>query len=116
MRMKKKDYKKIKDIESLKNISASDLNDLMQTDDAPVLIDVREDWEKEMFDIGGACIPLGSIMERLDEIPTDKPVVLYCEKGIRSAIAIQRLTARDGFTNLINLEGGMKTWKANFDL
>jgi len=37
--------------------------------------------------------------------------VLYCEKGIRSSIAIQRLEA-SGFNNLYNLAGGMKAWKA----
>ncbi len=64
-----------------------------------------------MFDIGGICIPLGTLMENLEEIPTDRPVVLYCEKGIRSSIAIQRLAARHGYKNLINLSGGMKAWK-----
>lgn len=75
-----------------------------------VLIDVREAWEHEAFSIGGVLMPMGEIPSRLSEIPRDKDVVLYCEKGIRSVIAIQRLETL-GFTNLINLAGGMKAWR-----
>lgn len=75
-----------------------------------VLIDVREEWEHEAYSIGGLLMPMGEIPARLREIPKDKEVVLYCEKGIRSVIAIQRLETM-GFTNLINLAGGMKGWR-----
>ena len=75
-----------------------------------LLIDVREAWEHEAFNIGGILIPMGELSHRLNEIPKDKEVVLYCEKGIRSVIAIQRLEAA-GYNNLINLSGGMKAWK-----
>lgn len=75
-----------------------------------VLIDVREAWEHEAFNIGGLLIPMGEIASRLQEIPRERDVVLYCEKGIRSVIAIQRLEAA-GFNNLINLSGGMKAWR-----
>lgn len=75
-----------------------------------ILVDVREDWEREQFNIGGIHIPMGSLIARKDEIPHDKDVVLYCEKGIRSVITIQRLEDY-GYTNLYNLAGGMKAWK-----
>ena len=54
----------------------------------------------------------GWLFKKAAELPKDKEVILYCEKGIRSVIAIQRLEAQ-GFTNLTNLAGGMKTWKAS---
>jgi rhodanese-related sulfurtransferase len=75
-----------------------------------LLIDIREDWERAAYNIGGVHIPLGTLMGRLSEIPKDKDVVLYCEKGIRSTIAIQRLEGY-GYHNLFNLSGGMKAWK-----
>ena len=75
-----------------------------------LLIDVRERWERDAFNIGGLHIPMGEIAARIAEIPAGKDVVLYCEKGIRSVIAIQRLESA-GFHNLINLAGGMKAWK-----
>jgi adenylyltransferase/sulfurtransferase len=70
------------------------------------LVDVREDFEREDHHIGGIHIPLGEIMQRYDEIPRDVPVVVYCRKGVRSYIAIQRLESL-GFSNLLNLEGGI---------
>lgn len=75
-----------------------------------LLVDVREGWERELFNIGGVHIPMGELMAHVNELPRDKEVVLYCEKGIRTVIAIQRLEAA-GFQNLINLSGGMKAWK-----
>jgi adenylyltransferase/sulfurtransferase len=54
---------------------------------------------------------MSELPARYREIPKDKDVVLYCEKGIRSVIAIQRLESA-GYENLINLTGGMKGWKA----
>ncbi len=76
-----------------------------------LLIDIREEWEREEYNIGGIHIPMGEIPGRLADIPKDKEVILYCEKGIRSTIAIQRLETL-GFHNLINLSGGMKAWKS----
>ncbi len=75
-----------------------------------LLVDIREDWEREAYNIGGVHIPLGDLMARVNELPKDKEVVLYCEKGIRSVLAIQRLESM-GFHNLVNLSGGMKAWK-----
>jgi adenylyltransferase/sulfurtransferase len=75
------------------------------------LVDVREAWEHEAFNIGGELIPIGSIMAASGRLSRKTPVVLYCEKGIRSVIAIQRLEAL-GFDNLYNLAGGMKAWRA----
>ena len=75
------------------------------------LIDVRESFEHEEFNIGGQLIPLNEIVQHIDKIATNKPVILYCRKGIRSQIAIQRLQEKSPFTNLINLIGGMEAWK-----
>lgn len=75
-----------------------------------LLLDVREEWEHAHFNIGGTLIPLSELLRRKDEIPPSLPVVIYCEKGIRSVIAIQRLEML-GLDNLYNLKGGMKAWK-----
>ena len=63
-----------------------------------------------LYNIGGIHIPMGELMSSLEQLPKDKDVVLYCEKGIRSVIAIQRLETA-GLHNLINLAVGMKAWK-----
>ena len=75
------------------------------------LVDVREESEHTEFNIGGILAPLSELFDHLDEIPKDKPVVVYCKRGIRSQIAIQRLEQRGEYTNLLNLQGGIEAWK-----
>ncbi|MEO7311477.1 MAG: rhodanese-like domain-containing protein [Chitinophagaceae bacterium] len=94
----------------MKSISPAALQKLLEEQPDTILIDVREPYENKAFNIGGALIPLGDIMRRSSEIPTGKPVILYCRKGIRSAIAIQRLEQKFGIDNLVNLEGGLEAW------
>ncbi|MCW3107144.1 MAG: rhodanese-like protein [Segetibacter sp.] len=95
----------------MQQISVKQLKEKLTQSDEFFLLDVREDFEHEDFDIGGRLIPLDEVMTKAAEIPTDKPVVVYCRKGIRSQIAIQRLEDKFGFTNLINLQGGLEKWE-----
>jgi adenylyltransferase/sulfurtransferase len=94
----------------MKSISAAQLKEWMDLNKEFMLVDVREGYEREDYNIGGIHIPLAEVMERKEELSKEKPVVVYCEKGIRSGIVIQRLESF-GFQNLINLSGGMKAWK-----
>ncbi len=96
----------------MQQISRAELEQWQRSGKHFVLIDVREPWEHEAFSIGGRLIPLGALMAAIPELPKDVPAVLYCEKGIRSVLAIQRLEA-SGFENLYNLSGGMKAWRAS---
>lgn len=97
----------------MKEISPIELKSLMERHDDIHLIDVREPWEREIFHIGGEHIPLTELISRNVSLERERQTILYCEKGIRSAIAIQRLEML-GFTNLYNLAGGMKAWKKEF--
>ena len=72
------------------------------------LIDVRTEEEHLEFNIGGIHIPLDEIMKRKEEISNSLPVIFYCAKGIRSAIAIQRLTTIFTDSNFYNLSKGIK--------
>ncbi len=71
------------------------------------LIDVREEEERVRHHIGGIHIPLGEILRRVNELDPHRPVVLYCRKGIRSQIAIQRLHNQFPHLDLLNLTGGI---------
>ena len=96
----------------MKSITAIELqNKIEGADKDYVLIDVREDFEHDHFNIGGTLIPMGTINENVQKIPKDKPIIFYCEKGIRSVIVIQKLEEKFGYTNLVNLTGEMKAWK-----
>jgi hydroxyacylglutathione hydrolase len=55
-------------------------------------------------------IPLGHLPDRLAEVPADRPVVLQCQAGARSAIAASVLQ-RLGRTNVINMVGGFAAWQ-----
>jgi rhodanese-related sulfurtransferase len=98
----------------MQSITAIALQQKINDKDNFQLIDVREAYEHEEFNIGGQLIPLAEIAQQLDKIATDKPVIIYCRKGIRSQIAIQRLQEKFPFTNLINLIGGTEAWRAKF--
>lgn len=95
----------------MQSITPLQLNELLKEPDKLQLIDVREPDEHEAFNIGGELIPLNEIVKQIDRLSRDKPVVIYCRKGIRSAIAIQRLQERFSFHNLVNLVGGTEAWK-----
>ncbi|MCR4341294.1 MAG: MBL fold metallo-hydrolase [Gemmatimonadaceae bacterium] len=76
------------------------------------VIDVRARSEWDAGHIPGVPnIPLGRLPERLAEIPADRPVVLQCQTGARSAIAASLLQAR-GVKDVVNLTGGFVGWEA----
>lgn len=93
------------------SISPAELMQKLQKQDDILLVDVREDWEHKEYNIGGTLIPMNLIFEKIDLIPKDRLVVVYCEKGIRSQVAIQRLQQRFQYDNLVNLSGGMDGWR-----
>lgn len=78
------------------------------------LIDVRETFEYEMSNLNGENIPLSGILIEADKISHDKPVVIHCRSGKRSAVAIMQLEEL-GYTNLYNLKGGIIAWAAEFE-
>jgi len=84
----------------------------LRANDEIVIIDVRELEEFAVGRIPGATlIPLGELASRTDEVPADKPVVMVCRSGNRSAQAVQILQ-KAGFTNIHNMTGGMIEWTA----
>jgi phage shock protein E len=76
-----------------------------------VLLDVREQWEYDAGHIPGVTlIPTGEIAGRLNEIPTDKTVIVTCRSGNRSGQVVDFLR-QQGFTNVHNMEGGILAWE-----
>lgn len=74
------------------------------------LIDVRTEAEFAQGVIDGAMhIPLHLLPLRADDIPQDKPVVIYCRSGARSAQACAFMASR-GYDNMHNLAGGIMAW------
>jgi len=74
-----------------------------------LVLDVREDDEWDAGHIAGAVhIPLGQLVERVDELPEDRQLVVVCRSGARSARATAFL-ASSGLV-AVNLAGGMHAW------
>jgi adenylyltransferase/sulfurtransferase len=79
------------------------------------LLDVREPREFEIARIpGSTLIPLGELPKRLNEVPTDKDVIVHCKSGVRSAKAVN-LLREHGYTRVKNLKGGILDWIAKVD-
>ncbi len=92
------------------NLTVQQVNSIRNNPDV-VLIDVREQWEYDAGHIPGVkLIPLGTLPNRLNEIPKDKFVVMTCRSGNRSGQATKFL--RDnGFDNVHNMQGGISQWQ-----
>ena len=72
------------------------------------LLDVRTYLEREQFNIGGLHIPLDELLMRVNEIPVDKKLVVYCKMGIRSLAAIDLLKGAGYPLGLLNLKNGIQ--------
>ncbi|WP_455967361.1 FAD-dependent oxidoreductase [Bacteroides fluxus] len=87
--------------------------ELVEQKDRVMLIDTRTPEEYSFGTIPGAVnMPLDEIREHLSEIPTDKPVVLFCAVGLRGYLA-QRILMGRGYRNVRNLIGGYKTYSTS---
>jgi phage shock protein E len=92
-----------------KNIGPETLNEKMNSGEDFFLLDVRTPQENATHAIPGSyLIPLQDLRYRMNELPKDKEIVVYCRVGNRSAYACSHLS-RMGY-NVKNLEGGIMIW------
>ena len=81
----------------------------------PLLLDVREPWEFQTCHIpGSVSMPMQSIPSRLQELEEESPVVCICHHGMRS-MSVAAWLERNGFTQVINLVGGVDAWAKQVD-
>ena len=98
-------------------ITPADLNARIEGGDVPVLLDVREHFERRIADLpdhGQHQIPTGELLARLGEMDRASEIVVYCRSGGRSAWAVRALQER-GFERVINLKGGILGWRQEVD-
>lgn len=94
----------------IKEIDAYDLQTRMAEGDDFVLLDIRSAGELAQGVLPDAeHMPMHLIPLRISELPKDKDVILYCHSGARSYHACAYL-AQQGFSNAINLRGGILGW------
>lgn len=100
----------------LEEISAKELNELIQSNPELQIIDVREPYEVEIAKIPNTkLIPLGEVVNRAKEIDSSRTTVVHCKGGVRSAKAIKALQENGFAGRLINLKGGITAWSDEVD-
>ncbi|GAB2647994.1 adenylyltransferase/sulfurtransferase MoeZ [Gordonia jinhuaensis] len=98
-------------------LTAAELKARLDSGDPIELIDVREPVEWDIVHIDGATlIPKDEILSgaALDKLPHDRPTVLYCKSGVRSAEALAALK-RAGFADAMHLQGGVLSWVSQIE-
>ena len=96
----------------MKEITVKELKERQANNEALNIIDVREQWEYEEDNIGAQLIQLGDIPTKLSEIESlrHKEVIVHCKTGGRSGRA-QKYLISQGFTNVVNLLGGIEEYR-----
>ena len=95
---------------NIKEIEATELAQWLEKEDHVQVVDIRQPQEVASGVVPGAeVMPMHTIPLRIQDIKQDKPVVLVCRSGARSAQACMFL-AQNGYDNVYNLRGGIMGW------
>jgi rhodanese-related sulfurtransferase len=82
------------------------------TQEGGFLLDVRSEAEHALCRAAGArCIPLEQLERRAAELPQDREILVVCQSGGRSKVAVEKLQAL-GFSRTADIEGGTGAWRA----
>ncbi len=93
-------------------LSAPFAAELLSSDQPPQVIDVRAPREREQKYIAGSLgVPLNHLVEKLETLPKDRLLLVYCAGGYRSSIAAS-LLQRNGFDHVSEIAGGIAGWEA----
>ena len=100
----------------MEEITSTELKERLDKGDDIQILDVREDYEVAIARIPDSIhIPMGQVLNRMDEIDSERETVVHCKGGGRSARVIEALQ-RSGFKGkLANLKGGILSWSNEVD-
>ena len=99
----------------MEDITVQELKERMDKGEKLNIIDVRQPYEFEEFNIGAKLVPLDTLPEAMADMRAlkDKEIIVHCRSGARSATAKAYLS-QNGFTKVRNLIGGMMEWQSRF--
>lgn len=100
----------------MEDISVQELAERIRNQEEMILIDVRESYEREEFNIGGDLASLQSeLPEKIASLKgrESEEIIVYCRSGNRSSMA-KMMFEQAGFTQVRNLIGGMIAWQESF--
>lgn len=103
-------------------VRPADLDTWFQSQPAgskPVVLDVREPWERQTASVKPAgfelvAIPMNEVPARAAELDAQQPVAVLCHHGHRSQ-RVAMFLAGNGFTRLANIAGGIEAWSGELD-
>lgn len=100
----------------MNDITVTELKSKMDSNEDLIILDVREPFEYEMYNIGAKLIPLGQLPDALRDLEDvkDREIIVHCRSGARSGTAKQMMM-QNGFANVRNLLGGMLAWQEAFE-
>ncbi len=100
----------------MRELNARQLRDYLADSDAdPLLLDVREPWEYQICRIDGSqLIPMGQLPAAMNALDKQRETVVICHHGVRSRQVAMYLDYQ-GFSNIINLAGGVDGWARDVD-
>lgn len=94
-----------------RDLSAVEAREMLQKDTKILLLDVRTPGEYRQVRLAGArLIPIEQLLQRIDELPRDRPIIVYCAVGARSS-QVLRYLAGQGYPEVYNLYGGIAAWQ-----
>jgi adenylyltransferase/sulfurtransferase len=98
-------------------LTPADVERRVRSSRPPYLLDVREPYEwyiGNLEESGAVQIPLGQLSTRIDELPRNRDIIVFCRAGLRSADAVEELMV-EGFSNVYHMEGGILAWAEQVD-
>jgi len=100
----------------MRELNAQELKAHLETcDEQPLLLDVRQPWEYEVCKIeNSVLLPMSQITAEFKSLDFDRETVVICHHGIRSR-RVGRYLEEAGFSNIINLSGGVAQWAQTVD-
>jgi rhodanese-related sulfurtransferase len=99
----------------MSEITPQQLKARLDRNEAPLLLDVRQDWETQLCRLPNAVhIPIEELELRVEELNAQDSIVVYCHQGVRSAAVAEYLRSL-GFRDVKNLAGGLDLWARTID-
>ncbi len=98
------------------NLRPAEVVDRLRDDPRSVLLlDVREPYERTLARIEPSLhIPMSELSDRIEEIPKDRDLIVYCHSGSRSMMVAAALSSH-GYRSVANLDGGIDAWSVEVD-
>jgi len=101
----------------MREFEAGQLKDYLESaEEQPLLLDVRQPWEYDICKLDNSMlIPMSTVPANLDQLDKDRETVVICHHGVRSR-RVAHYLEQAGFTNVINLRGGLDAWARSVDV